>query len=226
MSEFFEPPPHVPVAPEPRYRMAPWFGPPSGTLPALVPLERVLARTDDVAVCLARIAVYPAGFELEIVTMSADHSDQLEPLLFEAHRYRQGAGREHLPPELLRIGVQFADGAKATNTSTGVHHDNTTPAAPLMQRRGSGGGVGLWSETLWVWPLPPPGALLLVCEWPAGGIPLTRCELDAQLILDAAGRAEVVFSDAHLPLWPADRWSATPAEAVAPVDDEGAPPVA
>jgi hypothetical protein len=30
-------------------------------------------------------------------------------------------------------------------------------------------------------------------------IPLTRSELDAQLILDAAARAKVIFSEEHLP---------------------------
>jgi hypothetical protein len=40
---------------------------------------------------------------------------------------------------------------------------------------------------------------MLVCEWPAMGIPLTRSELDAQPILDAATRAQVIFSDEHLP---------------------------
>jgi hypothetical protein len=44
--------------------------------------------------------------------------------------------------------------------------------------------------------------LALVCEWPAAGIPLTRHEIDARLILDAAARAEVIFSDEHLPEWP------------------------
>jgi hypothetical protein len=38
----------------------------------------------------------------------------------------------------------------------------------------------------------------LVCEWPAGGIALTRHEIDAQVILEAAGRAQVIFKDEDL----------------------------
>jgi hypothetical protein len=34
-----------------------------------------------------------------------------------------------------------------------------------------------------------------VCEWPAAGIELTRHEIDAQNILDAAGRAQTLFPD-------------------------------
>jgi hypothetical protein len=32
-----------------------------------------------------------------------------------------------------------------------------------------------------------------VCEWPAAGIPLSRQELDAQMLLDAAARARALF---------------------------------
>ena len=40
--------------------------------------------------------------------------------------------------------------------------------------------------TFWVWPLPPAGPLVFVCEWPKYRIPLTRKEIDAGLIRDAA----------------------------------------
>jgi hypothetical protein len=45
------------------------------------------------------------------------------------------------------------------------------------------------------WPLPPPGPLAFVCEWPAAGIAVTRSEIDAQLVLDAADRAQLIFPD-------------------------------
>jgi hypothetical protein len=35
-------------------------------------------------------------------------------------------------------------------------------------------------------------------------IPLTRGELDAQMILEAAARAQVIFSDEHLPEFPGE----------------------
>ena len=50
-----------------------------------------------------------------------------------------------------------------------------------------------------MWPLPPPGPLTLVCEWPAMQLPLTCSELDAQTILDAADRAQVIFPDEDPP---------------------------
>jgi hypothetical protein len=196
VSDFFDPPP-APAQPEPpRYLTPAWIAPPSGT----VALDLVLAQTDKVAVCIPRVAAYPTGFELEVLTMNAADQD-VDPMMFHHRMDRRGGGGP--PPEFLRLGIQFSDGAKATNTS-GYHHDPQPPAGPIMHPRGGGGGGGSWNETQWVWPLPPPGTLTLVCEWPAMDIPLTRSELDAQLILDAADRAQVIFSDEHLPEPPDD----------------------
>lgn len=146
LSEFFEPPP--PAEPEPRYRVPPWFGPPCGTLPAVMPLERVLARTENVAVCLSRLAAYPTGFEFDVVTMSANEDCELDPLLFDAqHRFHRGSDTEGIPPQMLRIGVQFADGSKATNIG-GFHHEKEPPSGPIVHPGGGGGGGGSWHQTL------------------------------------------------------------------------------
>ena len=207
MSDFFEPlpPPPEPIVPGfRRYRLPPWIGAPQATLPGVVAMELVLARTEAVAVCVSRLAAYPTGFEFDVVTMTAPDQAGLDPMLF--HDYHQDFGRggaDAIPPEMLRLGIQFADGSKATNIG-GFPHHRQSPDAPLMVAGGGGGGGGRWSQSQWVWPLPPPGPLTLVCEWPAMDIPLTRHELDAQTILDAAGRAQVIFSDDHLPEFPDD----------------------
>ena len=49
-----------------------------------------------------------------------------------------------------------------------------------------------------MWPLPPAGKLAFVCEWPVAGIPLSRHEIDAQLVLDAVSRAQQLFTDEQL----------------------------
>ena len=48
---------------------------------------------------------------------------------------------------------------------------------------------------MWMWPLPLPGPLVFVCEWRAEGIELTRHELDAQVILDAAAEVDELWPD-------------------------------
>lgn len=203
MSEFFEPPPPPPEDPEPeRHARPPWMGPPEGTLPGVVALEHVLARNERAAVCLTRLGAYPTGFALELVTFAT--GEELDPYLFGGPgarmHLRRGSGE--IPAEMLRFGVQFADGSKATNTAHRVPpspRDDPPPEGPLLFPRGGGGGGGNWRQDMWVWPLPPPGPLTFVAEWPAAGIPLTRHELDAQLILDAAERAQMIFPEDALP---------------------------
>jgi hypothetical protein len=47
--------------------------------------------------------------------------------------------------------------------------------------------------------------MCFVCESPAKEIALTHVEVDSQIIADAAQRAQVSFSDAHLAERPAPR---------------------
>jgi len=166
-------------------------------------LELLLARTDRIAVCVTRVAAYPAGFEVDLVTMSGGEDDDLDPMLFGGHlrRRRPAQTGDGTPPDMLRFGVEFSDGRKATNTARAAFDFgfDTEPKGPVMHPGGGGGGGGSWRQSLWVWPLPPPGRLTFVCEWPAGGVALTRHEIDAQEILDAAARAQVVFSEENLP---------------------------
>ena len=195
--------------------MPPWTGPPQGTIPGIVALELLLARTETIAVCLPRINAYPTGVEIELVMMSDEESGTLDRLMFgAAHRFHRSAGQaeQGIPDDMLRFGMQFADGSKATNIDTShAPPPSREPVAPVMHARGGGGGGGHWRQNIWVWPLPPAGTLTLVCEWPAASIPLTRHDIDTQVIRDAATRAQVIFTDEHLPE-PPGRGGTTTAE--------------
>ena len=199
VSEFFEPPPPPPRSEPRERRLPPWIGPPIGTVPGVVALELPLVRTDRFAIFITRLDAYPEGFGFDVLALAApgqDEADLPDPMLFgpRPHRHRGG----EIPDDVLRIGVQFSDGRKATNTG-GFRHTppdfENPPEAPVMHSGGGGGGGGNWHQNEWVWPLPPPGPLAFVCEWPAVGIPLTRHEIDAQVILDASARAQVVSSE-------------------------------
>jgi len=170
------------------------MGAPDGTLPGAVALELVLARNDRAAVCLTRLGAYPTGFALDLLVFATD--DELDPYLFgPRQRGLPSTSPGEIPPEMLRFGVQFADGSKATNIARRPPspRDDPEPEGPLIFPGGGSGGGSSWSQHLWVWPLPPSGPLAFVVEWPAAGIELTRHELDAQVILDAAERAQVIF---------------------------------
>jgi len=180
--------------------MPAWFGPPRWTLGGVVPLTHVLARTESVAVCISGVTAYPEGFGFDVVALATETDEDFDPFFFGMHRRRGGGGG--VPPELLRLGIEFADGQKATNLG-GMPFGQDRPAGPVLHPGGGGGGGGdRWEQRMWAWPLPPAGALAFVCEWPARSIPVTRWEFDAGAIREAAARATVVFPDEHLPSWP------------------------
>jgi hypothetical protein len=197
---FFEPISPQDEPREPRYRPPPWFSAPEGTLPGVVPLELLLAKTDKAAVCVTRIGAYPTGFELQLLTMVAEEDIDLDPMLFGPHRPRRGRHARESPDGMLRFGVQFAIGSKATNANG--HHfpekDEGPPQGPVMNPGGGGGGGGTWRQDFWVWPLPPPGPLTFAAEWGDAGIPLTLSEIDSKLLLEAADRAQVIFTAEEL----------------------------
>jgi hypothetical protein len=193
---FFEPvPPTGPVSRAMVVSSPPWLGPPLNALPGIAPVELVIARTDETIVALAGIHAYPAGFGftlcLRLRNVSPREEEQF-PYLLD----RVPVEGDPLPDELLRFGVQFADGRKVTNLDRPAYDPDQEPDHPVLVQHGGGGGGSAWDMQYWVWPLPPAGLFAFVCEWPARGIAESRAEIDAGLILEAAGRA-VTF-------WPED----------------------
>jgi hypothetical protein len=191
-------------APEPVHEPEPvrvvWAGPPSNVLPAAVPLRLVLARTPDIAIAITNAGAFPTGFEvtLSLRLREAPRGPGFDPLgqQFMGHLGygEHTAGPAELPPELFRFGVQFADGRKATTVGNPFAPDEEVEG-PVLLSRGGGGGGRDWDQAYWVWPLPPPGPVAFVCEWPARGVEETRHEVDASLIVDAAGSAETLWDE-------------------------------
>jgi hypothetical protein len=197
VGDFFQPPPSVPPERAVGGHAPPWTGRPQGPPPGEVLSELVLSRSETAALSIAYLDAYPDGFELEIEARTTVAYDELRregdsgPDVFGRHWPTVGEPRDLLPPELLRVGVQFADGRRATN----VH--NRPARGPIMWplTGGERGGPcdSHFHQGYWLSPLPPPGPVSFVCEWPAAGIPLVRHELDAQLVLEGAERARALF---------------------------------
>jgi len=95
----------------------------------------------------------------------------------------------------LRFGVGFVDGRKATNLDhRRALDEGPAPDPPTLRLvRWEGYDLLSWEVDVWVWGQPPPGRLAFVCEWPARGIPETRAEIDARLVLETADRAATVW---------------------------------
>ena len=162
----------------------------------MVATDLLLARSAATAIHIAHLDAYPTGFEFQVraITTTPEHElrrhgNDTGLDVFGGHWPMVGERRDELPPKLLRVGVRFADDRTATNI-TG--HDRP-PDGPVMWPLAGRAIGGCFEQDYWVSPLPPPGPLQLVCEWPAAGIPLARHELDARLILEAAERARPVY---------------------------------
>jgi hypothetical protein len=159
-------------------------------MPGVAALEVMLAVNDRAAVYLRRCAAYATGFELEVSVLLATGDDSdLEPSLNGVYHR---PGRSSSYDTVLRFGIEFADGGKATNVG-GRFPGTGEPTGPVLNGQGGGGGGGRWRQDFWVWPLPPAGPVSFVCEWPSAGIPLTRAQVDAGVFHAAAGRAQALF---------------------------------
>jgi hypothetical protein len=171
MSGFFD----VTGPPEPprRWRQTMWWERPADEVGEPVPPDVELVRTSAVAARVRNLARYTNGFSFVLALRSTAAAPSLDP--FHHSRHRHGAAPRD---EVFRFGVAFADGRKATSFDSrfGIHDD---PPAIVLLSAGGRGGVDGWDQHYWVAPLPPPGPVAFVCEWPAAGIQLTRAEVDA-----------------------------------------------
>jgi hypothetical protein len=112
-----------------------------------------------------------------------------------------GCGSAELPAEILRFGVEFSDGRKAT--TVGGHpaweideaNGEGEPPQPVLSERSGGGSDGSWEQEFWLWPLPPPGPFAFVAEWLSEEIELTRREVDASVFLDPAQDSELLWPE-------------------------------
>jgi hypothetical protein len=160
----------------------------------------LLAKSELATVSMSYIDAYPEGFELQISGTTSIPFDELRrdgedsgADIFGRHWPMVDEPRELLPPQLLRVGVQFSDGRAATSIGG---HDRPMSGSVISPLSGgvSGSADGTrFRHGYWISPLPPPGVLTVLCEWPALDIALTRAEVQTALLLGAAERAQVLF---------------------------------
>lgn len=189
MSDFFRPP-EPPPEPEPAPLQPAWLGPPENEIGVAVALRLLLARTEKVAVALTNAAAFSTGIEFSLETRLRERDELSDPFGMRGRQHVRGGG--DLPDEVLRFGFELADGRRVTNVARFPGFDEPQEG-PVLIQRGGGGGERFWSFGYWLWPLPPPGSLTAVVEWPSEGIPLTRVELDAAALLEAAAESEQLW---------------------------------
>lgn len=165
-----------------------------------VALNLVIGRSERAALWIPALTASADGFDFDLeLRHDLEEEEFGHPFFFDHHpQWRKRTPEGGLDPELLRFGIQFADGGKATNIESSIPF-RTSGAddpveVPVLMARGGGGGEGRWRQDFLVSPLPPPGPLAFVCEWPIAAIPETRNEIDSSLVREAASEA--------IRLWP------------------------
>jgi hypothetical protein len=159
------------------------------------PAALLLARTDDTVVGLTDVGGYPNGFVFLLRVRWGPVIDPYEEVRwpFPDWGSPDPLAGDLFPEELLRFGVQFADGRSVNNLDPpAVGADGPDPNRPMLSMGpGTGGGVDGWSfDTDYrARPLPPPGPLAFICAWPGRGIPTSRVEVDGAAIREAANAA-------------------------------------
>ncbi|MFD1546103.1 hypothetical protein [Nonomuraea guangzhouensis] len=207
---FFEPPSaDEEAARPPKPGLPGWYAPPAGEMGVAWVSGLLLARSENVAITLPTIQAFRTGclmnvnIDLRRHALSPDEFTALSMSVFP--NMIAGARAGQLPDSLLRFGVRFADGTKAT--TVGQRLDGTPPPqgpppGPRLSwllggfsQRSGDEDSGLTTIGLWLWPLPPVEIFELGVEWPAGGIELSIVALDGSAIVAAAQQAPP-------PYWP------------------------
>jgi hypothetical protein len=173
-----------------------WYVRPHWELGIAVPVRLEFVRAEDVAFAILGIVAYTTGFSFRFsARLRVPHDLFLHPIRARGDLRLATSWK----PPGLAFDVQFADGRRSVGgglfpwpRDPSAERDGTT----LTLRSSHGGGARTgrsWDSDVWLGPLPSPGPLAFVYEWPDHGIELTRREVDAQPILDAAHRSK--------PLW-------------------------
>jgi hypothetical protein len=175
-----------------------WIHKPSDEIGVLVPHSAVIARSNQALVALAGFHVYSNGVEILLMLRTLSEFVFDDPTGFrELMRRRIDPTNDSLPDTIFRFGVEFSDGRRATSLDSNWWgpdwQTKTPPSIHLGMTGGGGGSVFDWQA--WLWPLPPPGVLAFVCEYPQAAIAQTRYEVEGAPILEAARQSIKLWDD-------------------------------
>ncbi|MPQ96664.1 hypothetical protein GB931_01760 [Modestobacter sp. I12A-02628] len=182
-----------------------WGGPPHGELPVPTATSVVVGRSASTVVSLDAVRCWSTGLTLDLSIHLVEAGRGARRALFHALDAHHGRGPLDLflPAGGLRLGVQYADGRRTSTVEESAWLSVPQDVAPAdwlpdqvvlegLDRPRAWGRT--WRRTLWMWPVPPPGDVTVVCLWPDRGIEETRSSFPAGPVIAACAGAG--------PLWP------------------------
>ena len=160
-------------------------GPPADEVGVLALSSFVLARTAEVVVAIRGITAYSDGLHLAVVVLFADEA-RTEDLAYSLQEYSRSPGR-------FRFGIAFSDGRQGTSGSRDAPDVERSPDAVQLKLLTSA-HLGLqWNGEYWLYPLPPPGPLVVGCRWPDRAIAETLVQIDPAPLISAAATSRPVW---------------------------------
>lgn len=186
-------------------------GPPRDWLPASLPLDVILARTDAVALALGGFSAYPTCLTFTL-TAIARQGNSL-PLTFS------GPARPAMPDPTAKPGVggvmwRSSSDADLTTGLGGLHLDVAHPnggsatwrghlgqsrdvsqALVVLRSMRGGGGTSLMAQSYFLWPLPTAGMLTIGCEWRDASIERVAIDIECSQFAEAASRAVALWAN-------------------------------
>jgi hypothetical protein len=173
----------------------PWLEPPRNEIGFAVPARLLLAQNDQVAVGLVNLVAYSTGVAFELALRAAPGHAFGHEVLLGLGGFWQLAPGQIGDDQIVRFGVEFADGRRVLDMGAEPEGGDGPPAICLVPHGGGGGGGAVYEFGYWLYPLPPSGPVTFAVEWPAEGIPSTKRVLDASVIIDAGARATRLWND-------------------------------
>ncbi|MDQ8046241.1 MAG: hypothetical protein AAGC46_14870 [Solirubrobacteraceae bacterium] len=190
LSGFFDDADETAVGAHRPYVEPEWQRIPHEVLPTQLPLNGLLAHGRDIALVLTTVTVYPTGLVFSVRAVRHPEAEGFDHDLSGAmHAFSNPTSADR-----FRLGIEYADGRRATNDfpggASGPH-----PPETVLRDLGGGGSADGAGATYWAWPIPADGDLEIVYAWPGRDVPEGRYTLDGATLRAAAAAAT--------PVWPA-----------------------
>jgi hypothetical protein len=165
---------------------------PDNELPYPVPLVAPLVRTEDLVVAVSGVQAYTAGISFRLLIRLRSRRPGLGPHGLHELIDEYGEGGVD-PAQRLLLGLEYPDGRRASTIGSAGWPPESPDDEPLLMSAESGGGNLSVDASYWLTPVPPDGAVTLVCAWAALGVDETRFVVDDAALTTASSRAIVLW---------------------------------
>ncbi len=157
-------------------------GPPSGTVPVVVPGDVMLARRAGLAVWAGAVMVFPQGFVFTLLTLFDTRRAEPPPSDWALDVAERG--------RMTWLEIGYPDGRRRA-ADMNANTPDRQPGGPHLKMLDGSGSYSRW----WVTPLPPPGTVELAVHLNGEATPAAVGRLDGGAMVSAAGRAEAVWPE-------------------------------